>query len=977
MTEEGSLVGRYEFEEEIGVGGMGRVMLARDHYLNRDLALKTLLDKNNRVVRARFLEEGRVMGKLSHPNIVPVHELGRAPDGELYMAMKLVEGQDLGDIVKELGRRKYSVEKEFPLRRLLRIFLKVCDAMAYAHKQGYLHRDLKPANIMIGLNGEVLVMDWGLAKIIDENGVVVQADKNANIREAMDKDQELSQRSAELTTEGAVIGTPSYMPPEQADNAPDLDIRADVYALGSILYELLTHTRPYDGSLVQVLNALFKSPPESPRERAPDRDIPPALEAITLKAMARKRKYRYPDVRSLADDVEAFLDGQAVSAFEETFKDTFRRVLKRNRRILSLSVVSFVGLTVGLFFAINLTQRWKSSALLESRRSRMLSIDAKLASKDAEILSLLPTLTGQLVNPVKAVERFVLKSAKAIDIQLLRADYEKVRARLDAAILEIENAVGEGQNSRFQIREFESELSEKMSELEVDIEGIDGLGDQWLDLRHSYDTTLGQMRREQSFLRSACQKASRRLDQALARMLVCRHPKDLLEIFRGKKLDLEPGQSEVFNVRALQRLFRVKEARELLTSLVSNKSQFGSFSEAVQLQLTALEGRLRNEPQALALKEQKALVDAALAKTPDLQWLYTMKAEIFVGLGRFTEAKELYAQGAALRPTDAWLHVSRMQHTGTVYTIHDVSTNTEKLVLFLAPQLGEISLLVRTRYLWRNRSKHKEIGAFSKELQGFADNKLVGQDRVDRYVALGAAMRADYDLVEQRARKILERDSRDCMGLGMLAYSVLQRGLLDEAERQARFGLRTYPEDGLMNFVAGEALRRKGAYAEAFPLLRLGARSSLDPRPCERLARCAAKLDNPEAWEVGVAAVRKALSLDCFGAVTRVHAKSLPRPGLPIYHETYGALRRRQGRLAQAALHYQRAASQAYSYWMRKKDEAKAKQTLVENTLKVGEIYEEMKLKDEAIEAYEQLLRLKDEELLRAVRVHLAKLKSQ
>ncbi len=236
--------GRYQLHGEIARGGMGVVLKGRDVDLGRDVAVKVLLEKhrNNPEMIRRFVEEAQIAGQLQHPGIIPVYELGRLPDDRLYIAMKLIRGRTLAAILE--SRSDANVERP----KHLAIFDQLCQAMAYAHSCGVIHRDLKPSNIMAGGFGEVQVMDWGLAKVIDRGGV---ADEQRSLRSQAKIEQVRTWRTGSSANEsrvGSVLGTPSYMAPEQAQGLLDtLDERADVFGLGAILCEILTGFPPYTG----------------------------------------------------------------------------------------------------------------------------------------------------------------------------------------------------------------------------------------------------------------------------------------------------------------------------------------------------------------------------------------------------------------------------------------------------------------------------------------------------------------------------------------------------------------------------------------------------------------------------------------------------------------------------------------------------------------------------------------------------------
>jgi tetratricopeptide (TPR) repeat protein len=237
--------GRYHLHGEIARGGMGIVLKGRDIDLGRDVAVKVLLEKHRdtpEMIR-RFVEEAQIAGQLQHPGIVPVYELGRLPDDRLYIAMKLLRGRTLAALLES----RTDPNEDRP--RFLAIFEQLCQAMAYSHSCGVIHRDLKPSNVMAGGFGEVQVMDWGLAKVIDRGGV---ADEERSLRNQAELEPVRTLRtgsSAQESRAGSVVGTPCYMAPEQARGLLDtLDERADVFGLGAILCEIITGFPPYTGS---------------------------------------------------------------------------------------------------------------------------------------------------------------------------------------------------------------------------------------------------------------------------------------------------------------------------------------------------------------------------------------------------------------------------------------------------------------------------------------------------------------------------------------------------------------------------------------------------------------------------------------------------------------------------------------------------------------------------------------------------------
>jgi serine/threonine-protein kinase len=234
---------RYQLHGEIARGGMGAILKGRDVDLGRDIAVKVLLEmhQGRAELLQRFVEEAQINGQLQHPGIVPIYALGQFPDKRPYFTMKLVKGQTLA---KQLEARQTASASDLP--HFLKVFEQICQTLAYAHARGVIHRDLKPSNIMVGAFGEVQVMDWGLAKVLEEGGVADEARTRLRqevsvIRTRRSEGSASTSMPGSQTQAGSVLGTPAYMAPEQARGEVELvDERADVFGLGAILCEILT-----------------------------------------------------------------------------------------------------------------------------------------------------------------------------------------------------------------------------------------------------------------------------------------------------------------------------------------------------------------------------------------------------------------------------------------------------------------------------------------------------------------------------------------------------------------------------------------------------------------------------------------------------------------------------------------------------------------------------------------------------------------
>jgi serine/threonine-protein kinase len=270
---------RYIVEEPLGMGGVGEVWRVRDPSLRRSLALKLLRpSRADADAEWRFVAEAQLTAQLEHPGVVPIHERGELPDGSPFFTMKEVRGRTLAELI----------QAGTPLRRLVEALLRVSETAGYAHAHGVVHRDIKPANVMLGDFGDVLLLDWGLASL--EGGTDLGTDRG--------------DFGAFATHAGRVAGTPAYMPPEQAHGLAGLGPSADVYALGAVLYEILTGRAPYGGTAREALAGLVAGPPPPLPDHAPRE-----LVAICTRAMARRPEDRLADALALSRALRAWMDG--------------------------------------------------------------------------------------------------------------------------------------------------------------------------------------------------------------------------------------------------------------------------------------------------------------------------------------------------------------------------------------------------------------------------------------------------------------------------------------------------------------------------------------------------------------------------------------------------------------------------------------------------------------------------------------------
>lgn len=343
---------RYANKTPLAKGGMKTISKVLDLKTDRYIAMAELHEGTPEASYENFIREARLTANLEHPNIISIHDIGLQENSQPFFTMDLKVGDSLRVILKKLDKRDPEYEKRYSLNILLEIFSKICDAMDYAHSRGVLHLDLKPDNIQIGSHGEVLVCDWGLGKVIGESGPEFQAG-NAALNPDLLND---------ITQSGELKGTPGYMAPEQAEVGGKKTFQTDIYALGCILFSILTQKATVSGSIEEMLKATREGLTDLPSKLCPELFLPSTLDSIFSKATALNPQDRYESVRDLKNDISNFLAGYSTSVEKGMFIHEIGLFYRRNKTAcwtaMCLSLVLFI---VTALFIFNLNRRIKEA----------------------------------------------------------------------------------------------------------------------------------------------------------------------------------------------------------------------------------------------------------------------------------------------------------------------------------------------------------------------------------------------------------------------------------------------------------------------------------------------------------------------------------------------------------------------------------------------------------------------------------------
>lgn len=337
---------RYDKFKPLTKGGEALLQTCYDENLGRTVVMKTLLPQlaNLEVYRKRFLREARVTAQIPHPTTVPVYEISRDRDANVYFTMKKLGGRDLCDILDKIAEGDQSTIEKFPIDQLLSVLIRVGQCLAFAHTVGVVHRDLKPANIMVGDYGEVTLLDWGLAKVWD-------MPDNDEIEDLVRSGQQ--EISGRLTGRGDVQGTPFYMSPEQARETAEVDHRTDIYNIGILLFEVLTNQSYMSGrNFKEIKRKILEDPVRIPVTSAPKVRISPELNAICVKALQKNPADRYADMEMFVQDLRNQLLGKNVSVYKLTPLQKMLRSSSRRAMTMTSAFWVLIGVVLCVFVQI-------------------------------------------------------------------------------------------------------------------------------------------------------------------------------------------------------------------------------------------------------------------------------------------------------------------------------------------------------------------------------------------------------------------------------------------------------------------------------------------------------------------------------------------------------------------------------------------------------------------------------------------------
>ncbi|WP_159452299.1 serine/threonine-protein kinase [Singulisphaera sp. GP187] len=799
---------RYQLIGELARGGMGVIFQGRDLELGRDLAVKVIREEHRdhpEMVR-RFVEEAQIGGQLQHPGIVPVHELGRLPDGRLFIAMKLVRGRTLAAL---LATRRGPDEDRI---RFLSVFEQVCQTMAYAHARGVIHRDLKPSNIMVGSFGEVQVMDWGLAKVLDQGGV---ADEEKAILAGGDDPAVWTLRSGSAAMEsrpGSVLGTPSYMAPEQARGSLDtLDERADVFALGSILCEILTGRPAFaDEAGAELYRRAERADLSDAMARLDACDADPELTALARSCLAAAAKHRPRDAGVVVAELTAYLrgvEGRLREAELAQARAEAQAAGERRRRLLTLALAaSMVGT---LLFGVT-GWGWMD----RERRRREGNLRAAVDGALAEASKKRESARASGGDPIPWVE--AIEAARRAESVLGDNPGKGLRARVHAYLAELvreRDAAADAEKDRRIVERLAAVLND------LGVHNDDAKADaDFASAFRAYGVDLDRSDPASAVKVLAASPAAADLASALdqwaflRRGQVLRNPAGARRLIAAARAaDPDPWRNglrdtlERTNGGPAQRL----ETLERLAAI----------ADIDRLPVASVT-RLATSLAFLGRRDQSiSLLRRAQASHRDDFWVNADLGRDLMFSGRPDEAVRFFAVAASVRPK------SGIALDGLGKSLLLSGQPTEAADVFrelnrLRPEdaLAHVAL----------GSARLALGEPHEAAAQFGEAKRIKPDdwMVRDQIAITYSDRGDWLAAIQEQREAVRKFPRFAVAHKALAHALQSAGRLDEAVAEFREAVRLDPRLSSANLFLGRALIETGDYREALAVL-----ARVDPGP--------------------------------------------------------------------------------------------------------------------------------------------------
>jgi tetratricopeptide (TPR) repeat protein len=809
---------RYQLQGEIARGGMGAVLRGRDVDLGRDLAIKVLLEKHTHrpEVARRFIEEAQIGGQLQHPGVVPVYDIGRFGDRPFF-TMKLVKGQTLAHQLAE--RADHTQDRP----RFVAIALQVAQTLAYAHAKGVIHRDLKPANIMVGAFGEVQVMDWGLAKVLAEGGIAdeerasrqQQAEEGTQIRTARSSGS--AGTFGTQTEAGSLLGTPAYMPPEQANgDIAHLDRRADVFGLGAILCEILTGKPPYVGrSSEEVRRRACNGDLADAQARLDACGADAELIVLTRSCLAPEAIDRPRDAQAVADGLSAYLNGvqeRLQTAQRERAVALAREAEQRKRRKVQLALAAAV---VALLLGGGAFAWWRNEQAQAGRE------------RDARNAEAVAALLGQAEEALKA------------------GDAAKAAVALDAAKKRSQEGGAEKETERLQ--RLDADLA-----LLRDLDAVDQFRWTWAENKLP-DPVAVAKRTRKALARFGADPRTTSVDEAAARVSTSRVRERIVSA-----LDRLLRQEKKAAVHALLRRVDADPYRDAVRDVVlaNNATKMADLARRKD----ALEQppgfvAFLGESGAISVERRRQLLQAAVSRRPgDLGLLMTLAYSYpFDQRESADERVRWYQAAVAAAPANYAAHVN------------------------LGAALMEKRQVEEAIACYK---KAIELGPKFPQAHGGLGNALKAKGQVDGAIAchrkaisidpkyalahfnLGVALKAKGQVDEAIAchRKAIELAPKFATAHNGLGNALIGKGQMDEAIACFQKAIALDPKNAIAHSNLGNALRIKGQVEEAIGCCKKAI--ELDPKLAPAHCNLGNALTGKGKVDEAIASYRKAISLD-------------------------------------------------------------------------------------------------------------------